>query len=97
MDSTVHVDLERHNGQPFADFKITNLLNKLFHKNELPIRVLKTTQVPDTFHCRYNAKSRSYLYRIAVAKTNPEVETDLKKNFNAFIPIEELERCFFIQ
>lgn len=92
LDSTVHVDLERYDGQPFEDFKITHLLNKLFYKNELPIRVLKTTLVPDEFHCRYNAKSRSYLYRIGVAKTPFS-----QKNFNAYIPIEELERCFFIQ
>lgn len=74
------------------------VLNRTLDKQGLPIRVLNVQIVPSTFHCRYSALGRTYLYRIAVAK-NGTTETDrLKnKNFEAFIPVEELDRCFFLQ
>lgn len=67
-------------------------------KNALPIRILSTQQVPNNFHSRYHARGRTYLYRFAVAK-NGSNDTDRLKNqnFKAFIPVEELDRCLFLQ
>lgn len=97
LQSTVHVDLERANGQPYDPNVITYLLNRNFYHSSNHIRVLNSIIVPDTFHCRYNAKSRSYVYRIAVAKENINPEIDVKAHYFNYIPIEEIDRCYFIQ
>ncbi|XP_067646578.1 tRNA pseudouridine synthase-like 1 [Eurosta solidaginis] len=98
LHSTLHVDLESRNSEPFDPLKITGILNKQFNKKDLPIRVLSTQKVPNTFHCRYNALGRSYLYRFAVAKHRMDDIGKLKNaNFNSFIPVEELSRCYFLQ
>lgn len=59
--------------------------------------MLSSIIVPDTFHCRFNAKSRSYIYRIAVAKEKINPEIDVKAHYFNYIPIEEIDRCYFIQ
>ncbi|XP_054731892.1 tRNA pseudouridine synthase-like 1 [Anastrepha obliqua] len=96
LHSTLHVDLQRRNSKPFDPTTITCVLNRLLQKNGFPIRVLSTQQVPDTFHCRYNARGRNYLYRFAVAK-NGNSHTDRLKNHDVFMPVEELDRCYFLQ
>uniref|UniRef100_W8BMP8 tRNA pseudouridine synthase n=1 Tax=Ceratitis capitata TaxID=7213 RepID=W8BMP8_CERCA len=98
LHSTLHVDLERRNSMPYDPTTITCVLNRALHKDTLPIRVLSTQQVPETFHCRYHARGRTYLYRFAVAK-NGITDTDRLKNhnFEAFLPVEEIDRCFFLQ
>uniref|UniRef100_A0A034VXN8 tRNA pseudouridine synthase n=1 Tax=Bactrocera dorsalis TaxID=27457 RepID=A0A034VXN8_BACDO len=98
LHSTLHIDLERHNSEPYETANITSILNRMLHKNALPIRVLSTQQVPNTFHSRYHARGRTYLYRFAVAK-NGITDTDRLKNqnFKAFIPVEEIDRCLFLQ
>lgn len=96
----MHVDLQRYDSKPYNETTMTGVLNRTLDKQKLPIRVLSTRIVPDSFHCRYHALGRTYCYRIAVAKSNASniTSTDLKnKNFEAFIPIEELDRCFFLQ
>ncbi|XP_036338197.1 tRNA pseudouridine synthase-like 1 isoform X2 [Rhagoletis pomonella] len=98
LHSTLHVDLQRRNSEPFDPTTITCVLNSLLHKNGLPIRVLSTQQVPENFHCRYNALGRTYLYRFAVAKGSNRCANPLKNhNFYAFLPVEEIDRCFFLQ
>jgi tRNA pseudouridine(38-40) synthase len=70
---------------------ITIHLNRSFYNRNIPIRIIETIHVPETFHARFNAKSRTYLYRLAIAKK----EANLK--YIAPIPIEEIQRCYFIQ
>lgn len=98
LHSTLHIDLERHNSKPYETANITSTLNRMLVKNALPIRILSTQQVPNNFHSRYHARGRTYLYRFAVAK-NGSNDTDRLKNqnFKAFIPVEELDRCLFLQ
>ncbi|KAH8415630.1 hypothetical protein KR222_006822, partial [Zaprionus bogoriensis] len=103
LHSTVHVDLQRHDGKPYDTCVLTGVLNRTLDKQQLPIRVLSTQRVADSFHCRYHATGRSYLYRIAVARQSPPEQPEqsvgsLKnKGYEAFIPVEELDRCYFLQ
>jgi tRNA pseudouridine(38-40) synthase len=75
----------------FFSQTITIHLNRSFFSRNIPIRIIETLHVPETFHARFNAKSRTYLYRLAIAKR----EANLK--YIAPIPIEEIQRCCFIQ
>ncbi|XP_044260893.1 tRNA pseudouridine synthase-like 1 [Tribolium madens] len=92
LNSTCHVDLYRANGLEYEPKTITICLNRFFTKNEVPIRVIKTFWVPPDFHCRHTPISRTYLYRIATAKT------EILENATLFnlLPIEEYQRCLFI-
>ncbi|GAB0090803.1 tRNA pseudouridine synthase [Sergentomyia squamirostris] len=97
LQSTVHVDLHRPNNKPYDSNYITSRLNHCFSRDELYIRVLNTKRVPETFHCRFNAQSRTYLYRLAIAR-GFQVAEGLKQQGSRlnFIPIEEINRCYFI-
>lgn len=100
LHSTVHVDLESYNGTPLDTCRMTTAINRYFYKAQLPIRILNTRIVPETFHCRFNAIGRTYLYRLAILKTDNDISDALKvgdKKHYAYIPIEELDRCFFVQ
>lgn len=95
MHSTLHVDLQSDSGAPYDARIVTGVLNRTLDKQNLPIRVLRTSLVPDTFHCRYNALGRTYMYRFAVAKEGTD---DLRnKNFEVYLPVEEIDRCLFLQ
>lgn len=99
LHSAVHVDLEHYSGQPMNTSQMTTAINRMFNKEQLPIRILKTRIVPDTFHCRFNAIGRTYLYRLAVIKNNKnEVLPKLgDRKHNTYMPIEEIDRCLFLQ
>ncbi|XP_016934290.3 tRNA pseudouridine synthase-like 1 [Drosophila suzukii] len=98
IHSTVHVDLERPNGQPYDNAILVGVLNRTFAKQRLPIRVLSSQLVADSFHCRYHATGRTYLYRFAVAKDPPSADENLRnKAYEAYIPVEEIDRCYFLQ
>ncbi|KAM7354818.1 DC-STAMP domain-containing protein 2-like [Cochliomyia hominivorax] len=98
LHSTLHVDLQRYDGNPYSVASMTGVLNRTLDKQGLAIRVLNTRIVPNTFHCRYNALGRTYLYRIAVAKNGiPETDRLRNRNFEAFLPVEELDRVYFLQ
>lgn len=95
MHSAVHVDLQRLNGRPYPVTDVTLLLNKFFVRQNLQIRIHGTELVPDTFHARYSAKSRTYLYRLAVTKREPPSPPEEKRP-NIYVPIEEIDRCYFV-
>lgn len=99
LHSTVQIDLHRRNGQPYHQTVFPLALNRFFFKERLPIRVLSAQHVPDTFHCRFNARSRTYLYRLATPKANatPIELQSLLQCHTKFIPIEEIDRCYFTQ
>ncbi|XP_058982334.1 tRNA pseudouridine synthase-like 1 isoform X1 [Musca domestica] len=96
LHSTLHVDLQRADGSPYVEETITGVLNRTLYKQGLPIRLINTRIVPDTFHCRYSALGRTYLYRIAVAKNGIKDLDTQNKHFESFIPVEELDRCHFL-
>ncbi|XP_050501442.1 tRNA pseudouridine synthase-like 1 [Diabrotica virgifera virgifera] len=91
LNSICHVDLTRRNDTPYHPNSITLCLNKYFNKDEVPIRILKTYNVPESFHCRQNALSRTYLYRLMIAPTE---NLHAAPSIN-YIPIEEWDRCLF--
>lgn len=92
INTTCHVDLYRE-GCVFEPATIRLCLNRFFLKEDIPIRVLQSYQVPETFHCRYNAISRTYLYRILVKKTDDRLS---KAKCSDYIPIEDWGRCQFL-
>lgn len=95
LHSTVHVDLQRYDSSTFDTSTITSKLNRYLYNHGMQIRVLSTIKVPNDFHCRYNAIGRTYMYRFAVAKSS---DNSSKHNRDeAFVPIEEIDRCYFIQ
>lgn len=100
LHSTVHVDLVRRNGKPFHETAVALVLNRFFFRESLPIRVISAHHVPLTFHARFSAKSRTYLYRIATAK-HGQCPLEQLKGYsvahNKYIPIDEIDRCYFIQ
>lgn len=97
LHSAVHVDLERQNGEPYDVKYLTATLNRNLYNGGLPIRVLRVDIVPETFHCRYNAKGRTYLYRLAIAKDYYLEEGYRRRaNYINFVPIEEANRCWFL-
>lgn len=97
LHSAVHVDLERCNGTPFDTLQMTSTINRYFYKEHIPIRILNTRIVPGTFHCRFNAIGRTYLYRLAVIKTEEEALRWGNKKYSRYVPVEELDRCLFVQ
>ncbi|XP_041775866.1 tRNA pseudouridine synthase-like 1 [Anopheles merus] len=97
LHNTVHVDLQRPNGKPYDSDRITKTLNRAFEKDGQSLRILSTVRVPASFHARLCAKSRTYLYRLAVLKSEYARESGRQQHPHArFIPIEEHDRCYFL-
>lgn len=61
-----HADLLR----PWDAFRLTSALN--WHLSPAPVAVLACACVPDTFHARFSAIERSYLFRVQ-SRRAPEV------------------------
>lgn len=77
--STLVVDLAKREDDPgphpcFDPHLITQRVNGFFIQAQLPIRVLKTVAVPNSFLVRKCVQARTYQYKIAVVK-------DLKGNY----------------
>ncbi|XP_050078056.1 tRNA pseudouridine synthase-like 1 isoform X1 [Anopheles maculipalpis] len=97
LHNTVHVDLERPNGKPYTVDRITQTLNRAFERDGQSLRIISTVHVPLTFHARLCAKSRTYLYRLAVLKREYSCDPSrLHHPHTRFIPIEEHDRCYFL-
>ena len=52
----------------FSPEKICWGVNSALETAGTDIRMRRIVEVENEFHCRYNAKSRSYCYRVAVCK-----------------------------
>ncbi|XP_054881998.1 tRNA pseudouridine synthase-like 1 [Poeciliopsis prolifica] len=68
LSNSAHFDLQRKNDKPFTEDVLVKALN--FHLEEQQIRVTHANRVPDDFHARYCAQSRTYVYRIALGVTH---------------------------
>ncbi|XP_015192303.2 tRNA pseudouridine synthase-like 1 isoform X1 [Lepisosteus oculatus] len=78
--NTAHVDIQRkENKPPFSEQILTEALN--YHLKPEPISIMKSSIVPPLFHARFNAKSRTYIYRLVTGLRNssqlPVFEKDL--------------------
>ncbi|GAB1289354.1 tRNA pseudouridine synthase-like 1 [Apodemus speciosus] len=68
LSNAAHLDIQRRPGQPsFSPEVVTKALNT--HLKHPAIRVLKAFRVPNDFHARHAATSRTYLYRLATGCT----------------------------
>ncbi|CAH2218093.1 jg25934 [Pararge aegeria aegeria] len=90
LKSSAHFDLERKGEDVFESNYVTYEMNKYFFKNDISIIVRTCLRVNDNFSARFNALSRTYLYRLAVLK--PEVASKDKTTIASYIPIEEWKR-----
>ncbi|KAM4741185.1 tRNA pseudouridine synthase-like 1 isoform 2-T2 [Anableps anableps] len=69
LSNSAHFDLQRKNEKlPFTEDVLVQALN--FHLKEEQIRVTHAHRVPDDFHARFHAQSRTYVYRIALGITH---------------------------
>ncbi|CAB3382830.1 Hypothetical predicted protein [Cloeon dipterum] len=98
INSSAHFRVkEPSETQRHSCYSIANEVNRYFLKNQCDIRVSDVRIVPEEFHARHSAQSRSYLYRFAVIK--PEAQClDPKiygKHFHP-TPIVENNRCYFV-
>ncbi|NXY84251.1 PUSL1 protein, partial [Alcedo cyanopectus] len=78
--NAAHIDIQRAAGKPaFPEKQLLYSLN--YHLKPEPIRVLNTLRVPETFHARFSALSRTYIYRVLVGCSHhsevPVFERDL--------------------
>ncbi|XP_056221124.1 tRNA pseudouridine synthase-like 1 [Seriola aureovittata] len=64
LSNSAHFDLQRKNKPPFPEDVLVEALN--FHLKTEQIRITRAHRVPVDFHARFNAKSRTYVYRIAL-------------------------------
>ncbi|XP_034083097.1 tRNA pseudouridine synthase-like 1 [Gymnodraco acuticeps] len=65
LSNSAHFDLQRKNDKPpFAEDIIVQALNN--HLKEEQIGITRALRVPDNFHARFRANSRTYVYRIAL-------------------------------
>ncbi|KAL0841758.1 hypothetical protein ABMA28_014023 [Loxostege sticticalis] len=95
LSSSAHFDLERYGSKIYEPHNISYLLNKFFYNTNTSIFVNNCLRVPDNFHARFNAKSRTYLYRFAVLKQG--VELPENSCIASYIPIEEWRRCHYMR
>ncbi|XP_030078500.1 tRNA pseudouridine synthase-like 1 isoform X2 [Microcaecilia unicolor] len=61
--NSAHADIQRAEGKlPFTEEVLVRALN--YNLKPEPISVLKAFRVPDNFHAQYQARSRTYVYRV---------------------------------
>nr|XP_046240223.1 tRNA pseudouridine synthase-like 1 [Scatophagus argus] len=82
FSNSAHFDLLRKNNKPpFPEEIITAALN--FHLRPQQIGITNAYRVPDDFHARYRALSRTYVYRLALGVPH-----------NSLLPITEQNLCW---
>ncbi|KAF4523799.1 hypothetical protein B566_EDAN013357 [Ephemera danica] len=97
LKTTVHVDLEKPNESIYHPQWLMHGLNSTFEKLNADIRIQKIQIVPEEFHARFSAKSRTYLYRFAVRRKDSDLTLDSGLGFSSPIPMSEWRRCYFVQ
>ncbi|XP_067329114.1 tRNA pseudouridine synthase-like 1 isoform X2 [Anolis sagrei] len=84
--NTAHIDVERSGGKPpFSESVLVQALNRNLKPE--PIRVLGARRVSDTFHARFSALSRTYVYRVATGCSWP----------SELLPVFEQNLCWVTQ
>ncbi|NXM95074.1 PUSL1 protein, partial [Sylvia borin] len=80
LANAAHLDIQRAPGKaPFTAQQLVQGLN--YHLRPEPIRILSAQRVPGTFHARFCALSRTYIYRLLLGCAHhsqiPVFERDL--------------------
>ncbi|XP_054159875.1 tRNA pseudouridine synthase-like 1 [Oppia nitens] len=95
LANSAHVDLTHpYNNTTYKPSFIISSVNTNLLKNGHDIRLLSVQLVPNGFNARSCAKSRTYLYRLAVLDTEDKSYHECLDNF---LPICELNRCHIIK
>lgn len=69
LSNSAHFDLQRKNDKPpFTEDILVEALN--FHLRAEQIRITRAHRVPDDFHARFRAQSRTYVYRLALGMSH---------------------------
>ncbi|XP_037090557.1 tRNA pseudouridine synthase-like 1 [Pollicipes pollicipes] len=71
LSSSGHVDLAHpyhEEGRVFRPARLLRELNRYFDKTATEISVQRVLCVPETFHARFSAVSRAYLFRLGVVR-----------------------------
>uniref|UniRef100_A0A3P9HJS1 tRNA pseudouridine synthase n=1 Tax=Oryzias latipes TaxID=8090 RepID=A0A3P9HJS1_ORYLA len=85
LSNSAHFDLQRRNNKPpFAEDLLVEALN--YHLQTEQIRINQAHRVPDDFHARYRAQSRTYVYRVALGVCH-----------RTLLPLTESNLCWDIQ
>ncbi|XP_026645826.1 tRNA pseudouridine synthase-like 1 isoform X4 [Microtus ochrogaster] len=85
LSNAAHLDICRRSGlPPYSPEVVTQALNT--HLKHRDIRVLKAFRVPNDFHARRAATSRTYLYRLATGCSWPDQ-----------LPVFEQNVCWALQ
>lgn len=85
LSNAAHLDIQRRPGQsPFSPEVVAKALNT--HLKHPAIRVLKAFRVPNDFHARHAATSRTYQYRLATGCSWPNQ-----------LPVFEQNVCWALQ
>ncbi|XP_075951808.1 tRNA pseudouridine synthase-like 1 isoform X1 [Anarhichas minor] len=82
LSNSAHFDLQRMNDKPpFTEDVLVEALN--FHLKAEQIRITRAHRVPDDFHARFRARSRTYVYRIALGISH-----------HSLLPLTERDLCW---
>lgn len=81
LGQVAHVDLARE----WRGWKLREALNAWL-RDEGPVSVLEAEPVPDTFHARFSATARHYLYRIAPRR--PELALERGRVWRVPYPLD---------
>ncbi|XP_061640744.1 tRNA pseudouridine synthase-like 1 isoform X2 [Phyllopteryx taeniolatus] len=70
LSNSAHFDFQRKNDKPpFTEDILVQALN--FHLKAEQISITRAYRVPDDFHARFRALSRTYVYRIGLGVSHP--------------------------
>ncbi|XP_029288002.1 tRNA pseudouridine synthase-like 1 [Cottoperca gobio] len=84
LSNSAHFDLQRQNNKPpFSEDILVEALN--FHLRAEQIGITRAQRVPENFHARYCAQSRTYVYRIALGISH-----------HSLIPLTDQHLCWSI-
>ncbi|XP_053725433.1 tRNA pseudouridine synthase-like 1 [Synchiropus splendidus] len=85
LSNSAHFDLVRTNDKPpFSEDVLVEALN--FHLGAEQIRVTGARRVPDQFHARFQAQSRTYVYRVALGISH-----------RSQLPLPECDLCWGVR
>lgn len=84
LSNSAHFDLQRKNDKPpFPEDILVQALN--FHLGSEDIRITRAKRVPEDFHARYHAQSRTYVYRVALGASH-----------QSLLPLTERDLCWHL-
>lgn len=79
LGQVAHIDLDR----PMEPFKIREAFNANLREKGAPASILEVEPVPETFHARFSATGRGYIYRIL----NRRAPSPLRHNRVWWVPV----------